>query len=103
MSIAGEVLATAEAPSEVIQNINTYFVLIALKQNACYATHFDMKLQVFIHRIDVVEDILHYSGNDTHCVCVMKIPLKACKQTVVTKNVNAAYLIMNTHWLYLPP
>lgn len=36
-----------------------------------------MKLQVFIHGIDVVEDILHYSGDDTHCVCVMEIPLHA--------------------------
>lgn len=36
-----------------------------------------MKFQVFIHGIDVVEDILHYSGDDTHCVCVMEIPLHA--------------------------
>lgn len=38
-------------------------------------TYFDMKLQVFIHGIDVVEDILHYPGDDAHCICVMKIPL----------------------------
>lgn len=39
-------------------------------------THFNMKLQVFIHGIDVVEDVLYYPGDDAHWVCVMEIPLK---------------------------
>lgn len=56
-----------------------------------------MKLQVFIHRIDVVEDILHYSGNDTHWVCVMEIPLNTYQQTAVMTNVNGTHSIINTH------
>jgi len=41
------------------------------------SAYFDMKLQVFIHGIDVVEDVLHYPGDDSHCICVMKITLKS--------------------------
>lgn len=55
-----------------------------------------MKLQVFIHGIDVVEDILHYSGNDTHWVCVMEIPLNTHKQSEVITNVDSSHSIINT-------
>lgn len=34
-----------------------------------------MKLQVFVHGVDIVEDILHYPGDDAHSICVMEIPL----------------------------
>lgn len=30
------------------------------------SSYFDMKLQVFVHGIDVVEDVLHYPGDDSH-------------------------------------
>lgn len=95
---AGDAVAAAAAPSEALLHTNTYFVLITLKQeeNASSATHFDMKLQVFIHGIDVVEDILHYSGNDTHWVCVMEIPLNTHKQSEVITNVDASHSIINT-------
>lgn len=46
----------------------------------CLETHFDMKLQVFIHGIDVVKDILHYPGDDAHWICVMEIPLHTERQ-----------------------
>lgn len=46
------------------------------------ATHFDMKLQVFIHGIDVVKDILHYPGDDTHWICVMEVSLHRQSQTI---------------------
>jgi len=39
-------------------------------------THFDMKLQVLIHGIDVVEDVLNYPGDDAHPIRVMEIPLQ---------------------------
>lgn len=45
-------------------------------QVAGLVTCFDMKLQVFIHGVDVVEDVLHYPGDDTHTVCVVEIPLR---------------------------
>lgn len=35
-----------------------------------------MELQVFIHGVDVVEDILNYPGDDAHCIRVMEIPLR---------------------------
>lgn len=41
----------------------------------CAWSHFDVKLQVFIHGIDVVKDVLHYPGDDSHRVCVMEISL----------------------------
>lgn len=40
------------------------------------STYFDMKLQVFIHGIDVVEDVLNYPGDDAHRICVMEVPLQ---------------------------
>lgn len=48
----------------------------AHKFNYSSPTYFDMKLQVFVHGIDVVEDVLNYPGDDAHCICVMEIPLK---------------------------
>lgn len=39
-------------------------------------TNFDMKLQVFIHGIDVVEDVLNYPGDDAHSIRVMEVPLQ---------------------------
>lgn len=44
-------------------------------------TYFDMKLQVFIHGIDIVKDVLHYPGDDAHCICVMEITLQIEKKT----------------------
>ena len=35
-----------------------------------------MKLQVLIHGINVVEDILNNSGDDSHHIWVMEFPLK---------------------------
>lgn len=45
-------------------------------------TYFDMKFQVFIHGIDIVEDVLHYPGDDAHCICVMEIPLQFEKKCI---------------------
>lgn len=53
-------------------------------------THFDMKLQVFVHRIYVVKDVLHYPGDDSHRVCVMEVPLHGRRQTSAARRVNAA-------------
>lgn len=47
-----------------------------------HSSYFDMKLQVFIHGVDVVEYILHYPGDDAHWICVMEIPLKAGRNGV---------------------
>lgn len=47
-------------------------LLNLIKLNA----YFDMKLQVFVHGIDVVEDVLHYPGDDAHCICVVEVPLQ---------------------------
>ena len=38
-------------------------------------TYFDMKLQVLIHGVNVVEDVLNNPGDDSHHVWVMKFPL----------------------------
>lgn len=38
-------------------------------------TYFDMKLQVLIHGINVVEDVLNNPGDDSHQLWVMKVPL----------------------------
>lgn len=37
--------------------------------------YFNMKLQVLIHGINVVEDILNNSGNNSHHAWVMEFPL----------------------------
>lgn len=47
-----------------------------------------MKLQVFIHRIYVVKDVLHYPGDDSHRVCVMEISLRRRQQSLTTRDVN---------------
>lgn len=39
-------------------------------------TYFNVELQIFIHWVNVVKDVLHYSGNNSHCICVMKISLE---------------------------
>lgn len=38
-------------------------------------TYFDMKLQVLVHGINVVEDVLNNPGNDSHHFWVMEFPL----------------------------
>ncbi len=39
-------------------------------------TYFDVKLQVLIHGVNVVEDVLDNSGNDSHHVRVMEFSLQ---------------------------
>jgi len=39
-------------------------------------SYFDMKLQVLIHGVNVVEDVLNYPGDDAHHVWVMEDPLE---------------------------
>lgn len=60
-----------------------------------------MKLQVFIHRIDVVKDVLHYPGDDSHCVCVMEVSLRRQKQSVSARHVNVPK--HKLHGPFLPP
>lgn len=54
-----------------------------------------MKLQVFVHGIDVVEDILHYPGDDAHCICVMEVPLQAERQFSECNHVKLRFLLKN--------
>lgn len=44
--------------------------------------YFDMKLQVFIHGIDIIKNVLHYPGDNAHCICVMKITLQIEKKHI---------------------
>lgn len=51
-------------------------------------THFDVKLQVFIHRIYVVKNVLHYPGDDSHRVCVMEISLRSRGRSLAARQAN---------------
>lgn len=42
---------------------------------ACF-NYLYMKLQVLIHGVDVVKYILNYSGNNSHSIWIMQLPLK---------------------------
>lgn len=60
-----------------------------------------MKLQVFIHRIYVVKDVLHYPGDDSHRVCVMEISLRQRRRSLTARHVYAPK--QKHHRLFLPP
>lgn len=51
------------------------------------STYFDVELQVLIHGINVVEDVLHNSGDDSHHVLVVEFPLR---RTIKMKIVNVS-------------
>lgn len=61
-------------------------------QVAGLVTCFDMKLQVFIHGVDVVEDVLHYPGDDTHTVCVVEIPLRIQHKLTAEKKWGSLFI-----------
>ena len=46
------------------------------KSSCALSTYLDMELQVLIHGVDVVEDVLDDPGDDTHSICVMEVTLK---------------------------
>lgn len=54
-------------------------------QDTVLSTYFDMKLQIFVHGVDVIKDVLHYPGDDAHCVCVMEVPLQTDKKKIPPK------------------
>ena len=39
------------------------------------STYLDVELQVLVHGIDVVKDVMHYPGDDPHSICVMEVTL----------------------------
>jgi len=45
----------------------------------------DMKFQVFIHGVNVVEYILDDPGNDAHALRIVQVPLQSHKHTL-TRN-----------------
>lgn len=56
--------------------------------------YFNMKLQVLIHGINVVEDILNNSGNNSHHAWVMEFPLPVHKK-VQTENFSFLLTILS--------
>ena len=46
------------------------------KSSRALSTYLDMELQVLIHGVDVVEDVLDNPGDDAHPICVMEVTLK---------------------------
>lgn len=67
------------------QGSNEWEESIKMKDCVNAITYFDVELQIFIHRVNVVKDVLYYSGNNSHCICVMKISLENNHNTSVIK------------------
>lgn len=53
--------------------------------NASFCIYLYMKLQVFIHGIDVIKDVMCNSWNDSHELRVVQLPLWTQNQTVTRK------------------
>ena len=45
------------------------------KSSRALSTYLDMELQVLIHGVDVVEDVLDNPGDDAHTILIMEVPL----------------------------
>jgi len=58
-----------------------------LRNHTPFRIYLYMKLQVFIHGIDVIKDVMCNSRNDSHELRVVQLPLRTRNQTVTRKAV----------------
>lgn len=54
-------------------------------RNTSFHIYLYVKLQVFIHGIDVIKDVMCNSRNDSHELRVVQLPLRTQNQTVTWK------------------
>ena len=54
-----------------------------------FSLDLDVELQVLVHGVDVVEDVLHDPGDDSHGVCVMEQSLKTRRRSTVIHRTTA--------------
>ena len=72
-------------------------------RNTSFRIYLYMKLQVFIHGIDVIKDVMCNSRNDSHELRVVQLPLRAQNQPVTWKALlrhKRGESLVHTH---LPP
>lgn len=65
---------------------------IHLAHDAGLSPHLDMKLQVLVHGVDVVEDVSGNAGDDSHQLGVVELPLE-------NRNTITADRLRQTCWI----